>query len=339
MTASPQWIVEPSNPPVEIRVRGDGPGNLDFPSTAVSISGSNASVSIQCSNAFANEVDYMAAMGISWEFSIDGETTWHTAGTSENQTYVTLGNPLTTAYHTLLHIGCTNADGTSDAAACTAAIWGEFTDCVVKRVDGVQLTYYNDYRTVNTTTASLLANGDGQCGAWTAFLLDTRKVQGLDQAGDYVQFEPLVDTGFVVNSWNFAGAGKSGIAAYPYLNIPKAQFILANNYDWLFAEVTDAAGVAGQGNANPASLFNNHQVALINGVVYDASYGVTYASEQDIDDVIDGFYTIQQVTISETDISFDLNEDGDTTDTLTGGAFVFRKNPPGLNIGFIVMDY
>ena len=100
---------------------------------------------------------------------MDGGSTWCSAGTSANQTYVTLGDPLTTVYHTLVHLGCKNADGENTAANCTSKIWAEFTDRDVRRVDGVQLTYYASYTCCNVTTASLLANGDGQCGAWAKF--------------------------------------------------------------------------------------------------------------------------------------------------------------------------
>ncbi len=70
------------------------------------------------------------------------------------------------------------------------------------------------------------------------------------------------------------------------------------SYTWLFAEVTDAAGVPGQSNANPASLFNNHRVAklTVNGTsqYYDPSYGATHATLSDIDlNAIDGYISFQ----------------------------------------------
>lgn len=280
-------------------------------------------------------------MSIAWSFSVDGGSTWCDAGTSANQTYVTLGDPLTTVYHTLAHLGCKNADGENTTANCTSKIWTEFTDRDVRRVDGVQLTYYASYTCGNVTTASLLANGDGQCGAWAQFFIDMRKVQGIDDTDEYVIFRPISPSGipqdyvgFLVKNWTFTGAGSSGHATHPYLNLPDSPFIGATSYNWKFAEVNDAAGIPGQGNANPASMFNNHQV-VISGQYYDPSYGVQHASLEDIDDnAIDGFYIGPVLyPVDEPVVNLDLNGDGDKTDMqVDTGVYLIRQNAAGLDI-------
>ncbi len=344
MRVSAKWRLEPGGLPLDITMKGDGPGNLDFPETAATVSGTDLLLSdVECSNPFVNQIDFFDPMSITWRFSLDDGSTWYTTTTSANQTYVTLGDPVTMVYHTLAHLGCKNADGETTAAGCTAKIWGEFTDRNVRRVDGVQLTYYASYTCGNLTTASLLANGDGQCGAWAKLFIDMRKVQGIDDIDEYVIFEPIADDGFVVKNWTFNGAGTSGHPTHPYLNIfeSDATLIGATSYNWTFAEVNDAPGIPGQGNANPASLFNNHQV-VISGQYYDPSYGIQHASLQSIDDTIDGFYIAGTYPVDEPAVSMDLNGDGDETDlNVIVNVILFRKNPPGLNIlrNMVFTDY
>ena len=64
----------------------------------------------------------------------------------------------------------------------------------------------------------------------------------------------------------------------------------AKEYAWLYANVTDLAGVAGQGNKNPASLFENHALALVNGRYYDPSYGKDYSSPQNLESAMAGYF-------------------------------------------------
>lgn len=342
MKTSAKWHVEPSNLGITIKVKGDGPGNLDLSETTASISGNDMTITdVVCSNSFKNEIDFFDPMSIAWKWSLDDGSTWYDAGSSENQTYVTLGDPLTTAYHTLAHLGCKNADGESTAANCTTKIWNEFTDRDVRRVDGVRLTYYASYTCGNVTTASLLASGDGQCGAWAKFFIDMRKIQGIDDTNEYVIFDPITDDGFIVKNWTFTGGGSSGHPTHPYLNIPDSPLIGATSYNWKFAEVNDAAGIPGQGNPNPASLFNNHQV-VISGAYYDPSYGVKHATLQDVDsNSIDGFYIGPGgYPVDEPTVNLDLNGDGDKTDLgINTTVMLFRKNPAGLDIKETRLDY
>ena len=201
--------------------------------------------------------------------------------------------------------------------------------------------YYASYTCGNVTTASLLANEDGQCGAWAKFFIDMRKVQGIDDTDEYVIFEPISDDGFIVKNWTFTGTGSSGHPTHAYLNLPDSPLIGAASYNWKFAEVTDAAGIPGQCNANPASLFNNRQV-VISGQYYDPSYGVQHASLQDIaDTAIDGFYIGPGTyPVDEPTVNLDLNGDGDKTDLgVNTTVILFRKNPAGLDIKETKVNY
>ncbi len=350
MKVSAKWIVEPSELPWAITVKGDGPNGLDFPETAVMKNGNQLTiVDLECDIPFANKVDFFDPMLIDWSISIsmNGLKTWLDGGTCSNQTYITLGDPLTTVYHTLAHIGCRNAQGEVSAQNCTAKIWDEFTDRDVRRVDGVQLTYYASYNCANVDTATLLLHGDGQCGAWASLFIDLRKVQGIDDKNEYVVFYPIAPpgipqnyVGFLVKNWTFSGVGLSGYPQYPYLNILDSGFIGLTEYRWKYAEVNDAVGIPGQGNHNPASLFNNHQV-VIEGKYYDPSYGVQYSSLEELEaQSIDGFYIGPfQLPIDEPMVNCDLNDDGDKIDLkVIVNVLLIKSNQPGLEIREVRYD-
>ena len=270
---------------------------------------------------------------LNWEMQI-GSSSWFSIGETKHTLYLTLADPVTTLrQETLFEISCRNADGINQANQVTEAIWSEFTDRVVKRVDGHQLTYYSNYTCSVTSTEGLLANGDGQCGSWAKFFIDLRKIHGIDDSNEYIIFEPIADNGFAVKNWSFTAFPNSGHPTHPYLNIPDSSLIGSNSYNWKYAEVNDASGIPGQGNSNPASLFNNHQV-VISGEYYDPSYGQKHASLQDIDDnAIDGYYIQGTYPVDEPAVNLDLNGDGDKIDlAVTTSVLLFRKNPAGLDL-------
>ena len=53
-------------------------------------------------------------------------------------------------------------------------------------------------------------------------------------------------------------------------------------FNFIIEDVSDQEGLPGQCSTNPSSYFNNHQISLIDGVYYDACYGVTFDSLEDI---------------------------------------------------------
>ena len=56
------------------------------------------------------------------------------------------------------------------------------------------------------------------------------------------------------------------------------------------AEVIYENGTPGQNNNYPASFFNIHIMLEYDFCYYDASYGLIHATEQSIDDTLQGFY-------------------------------------------------
>ena len=345
MKVSATWVLEPQGLSSTITVKGDGPEQLDFPETVAAVNGAQMTITdVECDSPFPDQVGFFDPMLIKWNVSMTsgGEKVWLDGGTSSNQAYVTLGDPLTTTYHTLAHLGCKNAKDETSVQNCTAKIWNEFTDRDVRRVDGARLTYYKSYRCTNTTTKGLLASCDGQCGAWAKLFIDIRKVQGIDDKDEYVVFSPIPPqgvsrdyVGFLVKNWTFSGTGRSGYSDYPYLNVlSDTDFISSTEYQWKYSDVSDATGIAGQGNENPASLFNNHQV-VIDGKYYDPSYGVQYSSLEELEDrSIDGFYVGPvRLPVDEPVVGCDLNNDGDTADlNVDANVLLIRKNKPGLEI-------
>lgn len=262
--------------------------------------------------------------------------------------------------HTLFRNSCRDADGATTEAEVVAGVWSDYTDRVVTRADDdVQLTYYASWVCGNITTNALLSAGDGQCGAWVKLFLDMLRAHGIDYANEFItirysnpDFPSVSDRGFLVKEWSFAGGGISGHTELRYLNIPPVSpspLIVNNTYVWRFEEATEAPGVPGQGTANPASLFGNHQVARINGVYYDPSYGKTYNSLGQFDDeAVAGHYAIPASNdpwpVNEQQVNLDLDGNGQIEDVLVDIqspdiVFLIQDNPTGNQLEETPSDY
>jgi hypothetical protein len=345
-----------------IKIKATGPGGMAIPETAATVSGDDVTLPLtEASSALVNTIkfydkkDDAKAFKLEWEIKV-GTADWSKIGTTKHTVYVTFddpspmkdfdGNTVTLRQETLFELGCRNADGETTANGATTKIWNEFTDRVVKRIDGTQMTYYNSYLCVNTDAAALLQYGDGQCGAWADLLIRVRQIQGMNDSNEYRFFfsnkGPSVES-FAVKDWTFHGAGTSGDTEYPYLNIlpigDPDSYIGQASYNFAYAEVTDDSGIPGQGNPNPASLFNNHQV-MVSGEYYDPSYGVKRPTLADIDsNAIAGFYKVAEILLNENSYNLDLNQDGDKVDTsVPTYVFLFRKNPTGNNLSEQAQD-
>jgi len=282
---------------------------------------------------------------LNWFISLNGN--WVRIGAANGLTnhtlYLTKGDPATSLrQETLFYIGCKQAEGTAGNASAdtvTGLIWNRFASRNVTTVDGIQLAYYKSYNTQVTTTDGLLSTGDGQCGSWTRLFLDVCKEQGIADATDnFYIFTPINGDGFIVNNWSFNGAGHSGNINYPYLGLPQLPwpdaFFGVATYNWRYTEVIDEPGISAQGTSNPASFFNNHQMAYINGRFYDASYGVTHTDVQNIQETLAGFYVgAVTASVNEETVNLDLDGDGKITNTNVDTlVYFFQKNSGALNI-------
>jgi len=246
-----------------------------------------------------------APFQLDWQVSFDSGSTWQSVGNTKHTVYVTAANPYgILRQETLFYHGCKYADGVDNTLTMISAIWQPFSSTVrnVKRVDGTQLTYYNSYIVNSFYTYTLLAQGDGRCGAWARFFLDVLHAQGYHQNYSLATIVPSatgVDHGFIVKNWTFSGSGTNGSGTHPYINrvsgiVHPRPYFGTNGYIWVGTpEVTYTSGTPGQGNGKPAALFFNHALVVLNGVFYDPSYGVTYPNLQGFNNALDGFYQEQ----------------------------------------------
>jgi uncharacterized membrane protein len=304
-TVAATFQLSSSQPLPTVEAQGIGPDGFDVPATNLTQSGNQLSLSnAQMSKRFASTVQYYKDFSIDWQLSDDGGKDWVDVGTSDNPMYVSAAAPTPDPasgdlFLTVVNSAVMNTQGLSSSANAQiiSRTWGIFTGLNVTDYAGNALSYYANINSQNTTVASLLQYHDGQCGAWTGLFLDMLLVNGINPAGDYVIVTAGTpgESGFLVDNWNFPTSGASHNPIYPYVNYnASGQYPLFNNnqYVWTYADVTDAPGIPGQNSANPASLFGNHQIAEINGIYYDSSYGVTYNSLLQMDSQsIAGFFT------------------------------------------------
>lgn len=279
------------------------------------------------------EPTYYNRLRISWEYSWDGGVNWSKAGNSNTIVYVLFKAPsesLRTDKHflpTMAAVGSRAAvawKAAKGAAPSTEkemfeAIWGQFESRNILRAqDGKQLTYYGSWnvKTVigRTTDArlDLVRRADGQCTDWAVFMLATLSAQGLDIGGtglnakynaiqSNVAAEQSGRGGFLVgpDSWSFSVAGATAKNTHKATTIPGIPPFgkaggTAFKYLWKKgAEFTYTAPLAAQGNNNPPGLFPDHAIILVNGQIYDPSYGKTYTNLQDFQDkAVAGFFRV-----------------------------------------------
>jgi len=283
-----------------IKVKGDGPGNVDIPPTVATVNGSTITLpATEASSAFPDEVDFVEPMTISWSVSFDGGSTWFDAGDSTNTLYVTWAAPeQATPIQTFVHVGCEAADGQSgtvgtDDDDILAAVWGAFAGLTIQRAsDDKVLTYYgyddangngsydsgetthNDGNSCQWTSAEeLVGNRFGQCTAWAKLMGEVMKAQGLGtingKPSKLVRCEPLPAYDRVaIKNWTTAGN--------PAWSIINADAGVDGSSPATPApgEASDAIGVAGQGHSpNPPALFLRHFIVKMNDEYYDPSYG------------------------------------------------------------------
>ena len=265
------------------KIKVTGPGNIEIDETAATIGTDEIELPAKASTGnFVNEIDYLNPMTLSWEVEVNDKGHWCETGDTANRTYVTLGTPTTTMrQETLFDIGCRNADGETVAANALAAIWGDFADRSVARVDSVQLKYWNPAAGSCQSLPLMLADsgGNGTCVAWAHLLKTVLEAQGIG-GSSINEVESIyrndgtlsLDGGlttrslFLVKDWTFGSTGTAPALCAPFTH--------------LNSEVTDEFGVDGQGNLNPPGGFFNHFIVLYSGEYYDPSYGTGPFSSQ-----------------------------------------------------------
>lgn len=287
-----------------VKIKATSAQGLAIPETAVT-SGEGGVVILPESTLASNNLpdsirfhdsDDDSAFVIEWQMKV-GNGEWGIIGSTKHTVCIIHDDPaptLTSRQVTLFVVACRSATGKTTHADITEGIWGEFKGREVKRYRGSVLTYYSNYNCSNTTTSLLLQqpSGDGECTAWARFFIDTRKVHGIDDANELVQIRSNAE-GFAIKNWKFSISGSSGSAEFPYLNVSPLNYVRDKDYNWDSAEVDDLIGLPGQGNDNPASLFNFHYIVFIGDNRFvDPSYGLEYNSPSNMEtQVIDGYFS------------------------------------------------
>ncbi len=241
--------------------------NYTLPATLATSDATGVSIgATSLSIPFPNTVAcYTPPLGIQWDYSSDGGTTWKNAGVSSHKIYVVLAaNPPSTV-QTVLETACAPAAGALSPADALPLIWGAFTTRSIKRAsDGTVMQYWGLYsiqepdRDNFFNKEGLIKHADGRCGSWADFFIAVLAAQN-------VKAEV---TGIVP-----AATPPDAPSGYRYDN---------------FEEFDVSPSHGAQGNNSPKNNFHDHAVVKITDVpgltttgdgasplttVYDPSYG------------------------------------------------------------------
>ncbi len=242
----------------------------------------------------AAEVDYLSSFKINWQASFNNTNKWHNMNSTSNELYLTLKDGGSSAFETVLHIGCKNAKGQTKEAAIVNAIWNQyFAKQYVKSKYGTNsLTYWGPLASNITGAyerglASLLKNQDGRCGEWAVFMISSCNIQGISSLSQVVYDKSSSGIGFLVKPWAFAGTGTSGDSNFPY---KYGEFNQLNNL--------------GKGNPSSVGWFSDHVIVKYAGKLYDPSYGTNATSNGNYqENAIDGWFKgLRQLNASPTEI-------------------------------------
>ena len=151
-----------------------------------------------------------------------------------------------------------------------AGVWGEFTDWNVTKWTGSTMLYQHNI--ASGTVALLLANNQGNCDSWAELFVHALGVQGVASGvATKTLIKPISDDGFIVDSgrWDWGTA---------YTTEPVAGFGYVESEFEVYSETNinnvGSYTLRSQGDGTPSTRFNHHAVVVINGQIYDPSYGV-----------------------------------------------------------------
>ena len=298
--AAAAFTIDCPTVPDSVTVRGIGSDSIIFSAIKIIVNPAAGSIhtfnypATTGSHVFtASIVRFFKPYTINWEISFNNGTTWKQIGASNNTLYVTRSAPQAEGtnykwYHTVFDLSCRNAQYKSLDTAIISKVWSEFTDHIVLNYNNDSLFYYKIMNSPNVTLGSLLQFRDAECYTFAQLFLASIKIQGVVRTNNYVYITPINNTvcgytvnRFIVKNWNFGTPSAAATCpSFPYKNtynsttgsIPAPY----DQYVFITADVTDQSGIPGSCNIRPASYFNNHQIAKIDGVYYDACYGTTF---------------------------------------------------------------
>ncbi len=164
---------------------------------------------------------------------------------------------------------------------------------------GAPLTYWQNWNGPADSPDGLVLNEDGRCGAWAGLFVDVLRAWGgnfnyqanLKQIVIDDQNTPVQATAFQVRNWAFGNPNvlvppPPRLAGYLWYNEVGDPFQLNNapqnappnwRFNWQGQPAVTYLGGSAQNNDNPLGGFLDHVVVRIGNIIYDPSYGVTYA--------------------------------------------------------------
>lgn len=257
-------------------IRGDGPGDLDFPETqGTLVNGLLVTEATECSESLPNECVRYDPFAITWQYSTDNRVSWSLVGISGNEVFVTLTNPqCETAFRTVLYLACQN--GGTDAATCVSNTWAGFAgpanvcgwdECA--RDYTRKLHYYGSAGATATDAAGLLQHADGQCHSWAHLFRESLKANGVSGVYRVQVAPPIGCSGFGVKEIVFDDEDPL------YLDDAPWKYHYEDDLN-----IAASEHIHGQNTEPPAEkVFGQHWIVYYGGTYYDASYGLTYSGE------------------------------------------------------------
>ena len=274
---------------VVVKIRANSAQGIQIPETLVTPS-ADGTITLPLTFSLNRLIDSIqfynagdsTAFKIDWEINI-ANGPWSVFGSTKHTVCVLLGDPITTLrQETLAILGCKNAVGETSEASAREKIYNDFTDRVVKRVDGKQMTYWMNDQMGCTDTSDLLSrtDGNGNCQSWAGLFRDVLRFQGIP--ADRIMVWPKSnDSSVIVKRWTF-WEPPHGPANHPYI---------------VSLDAIDVDGIPAQGNSNPPGSFNGHWITESGSAYYDPSYGTPAVRENNKgklyeDSALEGFGAI-----------------------------------------------
>ena len=325
--ATPEITAVFSNCPAKIWIKGAvavGTETLSFPPLELTSSGGTVTYGPQVAMTGApampftfpsQMVQYIEKFEIVWKMcntNSSNENDWTEIATSSNPVYVTYDNPDSSfPFHTVLHLGCSNANGLSGppsmaGPAIVDAMFAPFlasTFDIRRTSDDKKLTYYADPDGGSSCPdlASLLKSidGDARCGGMAELFNTMVKDQGITGSnGVAITHQGTTVGGQAVVSLTPASITDMNADAVAQFGVNDIQlepeshfyhFMVKNwsgysegnfleldgtTYDEAKSSIGDM-GIPGQGDVtDPRSIFVNHIYITYDNKIYDPSYGI-----------------------------------------------------------------